>query len=102
MKKYYKEKRGTEIFLQTIQEKKTKWILHILRRNCLLKNVTEGKIEGSVEATKRERKRSEQLLDDFKEMTGYWKFINEALDRTLWRTRIGIAYGPTQDRVRNE
>jgi len=50
----------------------------------------------------REGKRSKQLLDDLKEMRGYWKFINEALDRTLWRTRIGIAYGPAQDRRRNE
>ena len=52
--------------------------------------------------TERERRRSKQLLVDLKEMRGYWKFINEALDRTLWRTRFGIAYGPTQDRLRNE
>jgi hypothetical protein len=29
--------------LQTIKRKKTKWIGHILRRNCLLKHVIEGK-----------------------------------------------------------
>jgi hypothetical protein len=50
----------------------------------------------------REGKRSKQLLDDLKEMTGHWKFVNEALDRTMRRTRIGIAYGPAQDRLRNE
>jgi hypothetical protein len=32
-------------------------------RNCLLKHVNEGKIEG----IKREGRRNKQLLDDFKE-----------------------------------
>ena len=50
----------------------------------------------------REEKRNKQLLDDLKEMRGYWKFTKEALDRTLRITRIGIAYGPAQDRLRNE
>jgi replicative superfamily II helicase len=55
-------------FLQTIQERKAKWIFHILRRNCLLKHVTEGKIEERIEVTVKEGKRSKQLLDDIKEM----------------------------------
>jgi hypothetical protein len=33
-------------------------------------------------------------LDDFKEMGRYWKLKEEALDRTLWRTRFGREYGP--------
>jgi len=32
--------------LHKIQIRKVKWIGHILRRNCLLKFVIEGKIEG--------------------------------------------------------
>jgi hypothetical protein len=32
--------------LHTIKQKKANWIGHILRRNCLLKHTTEGKIEG--------------------------------------------------------
>jgi len=24
----------------------------------------------------------------------YWKLVENALDRTLWRTRFGIGYGP--------
>jgi hypothetical protein len=40
-----------------------KWIGHILRRDCLLKHVIEGKIEGR---RRRGRKRK-QLLDDLKE-----------------------------------
>jgi hypothetical protein len=32
--------------LHTIKGTKANWIGHILRRNCLLKHVIEGKIEG--------------------------------------------------------
>jgi hypothetical protein len=37
--------------LHTIKGRKANWIGHILRSNCLLKHVIEGKIEGSVEMT---------------------------------------------------
>jgi hypothetical protein len=33
-----------------------------------------------------------QLLNDLKETRGCWKLNEEALDRTLWRTRFGRAY----------
>jgi len=33
-------------------------------------------------------------VDDLKEKRGYWKSKEEALDRTLWRTRFGRDYGP--------
>jgi len=32
-------------------------------------------------------------LDGLKVTGGYWKFKEEALDCTLWRTRIGRGYG---------
>ena len=44
--------------------------------------------------TERRGRRGKQLLDDLKETTGYWKLQEEALDRTLWRTRFGKVYGP--------
>jgi hypothetical protein len=31
--------------LTTIQERKGNWIGHILRRNCLVKHISDGKIE---------------------------------------------------------
>jgi hypothetical protein len=31
--------------LQTIKRRMTTWIVHVLRRNCLLKGVIEGNIE---------------------------------------------------------
>ena len=39
-------------------------------------------------------RRRKQLLDDLREMRGYLKLKEEALDRTLWRTRFGKGYGP--------
>jgi hypothetical protein len=80
--------------LHTIKGRKANWIGHILRRNCLLKYVIEGKLEGRMEMTGRRGRRRKQLLDDLKEKRRYWKLKEEALDRTLWRTRFGRGYGP--------
>jgi hypothetical protein len=56
-----------------------------LHRSCLLK----GKLEGRIEVTGRRGGRLKQLLDDLKEKRGDWKLKEEALDRTVWRTRFG-------------
>jgi hypothetical protein len=80
--------------LHTIKRRKANWIGHILRRNCLLKLVIEGKLEGRIEMTGRRGRRRKQQLDDLKEKRRYWKLKEEALDRTLWRTRFGRVYGP--------
>ena len=45
--------------LYEIRKRKANWIGHVLRRNCLLKQVIEGKIKGGVG------------------------------DRTMWRNRFG-------------
>jgi hypothetical protein len=34
--------------VHTIKRRKANWICHVLRRNCLLKHVIEGKIEGRI------------------------------------------------------
>jgi hypothetical protein len=39
-------------------------------------------------------RRRKQLLNDLKEKRRYWKLKEEALDRTLWRTRFGRGCGP--------
>jgi hypothetical protein len=51
----HKEERN---ILHTIKRRKAMWIGHILRRNCLLKHVIEGEIEGRIEVTGRRRRRS--------------------------------------------
>jgi hypothetical protein len=45
-----------------MKKEKANWIDHIWRRNCLLKHVIEGKVEGIIEVTGRRRRRSKQLL----------------------------------------
>ena len=79
--------------LHTIQGRKANWTGHILPRSCLLNHVIEGKIEWRIEVTGRCGRRQEQLLDDLKETRACCKLKDEALDRTLWRTRFGRDYG---------
>jgi hypothetical protein len=64
-----------------------------LREKCLLKHVIDGKIEGRVGVKGRRGRRCKQLLVDLKEKRMYWKLKEEALDRTLWRTRFGRGNG---------
>ena len=75
--------------LHEISKRKANWIGHILRRNCLLQRVIEGKIKGGIEVTGRRGRRSRKLLDDLKENRGYCQLKEEALDRTMWRARFG-------------
>jgi hypothetical protein len=68
--------------LHEISKRKVNWIGHILRRNCLLRQVIEGKIKGGIEVTGRRGRRRRKLLDDFKEGRGYSHLKEEAVDRT--------------------
>jgi len=56
--------------LHEIRKRKANWIGHILRRNCLLQGVIEGKIQGGIEVTGRQGRRCRKLLDDLKERRG--------------------------------
>ena len=67
---------------------------HILRRNCFLKQVTEGKIKGQIEVTRRQGRRRKKLLDDLKDKRGYCELKEEALDCTMWRNRFTRGFGP--------
>jgi hypothetical protein len=69
--------------LHEIRKRKAKWIGHILRRNCILQWVTEGKIQGVIEVTGRQGRRRRKLLDVLKERGGYSHLKEEALDRTM-------------------
>jgi hypothetical protein len=73
--------------------RKANWIGHILCRNCLLKQVIEGKIKGQIEVTRRRGRRSKKLLDDLGDRRGYSHLKEEALDRTKWRNRFGRGCG---------
>ena len=110
--------------LHEIRKRKTNWICHILRRNCLLQQVTEGKIKGQIKVTRRRGRRRKKLLDDLnplnaelnsichlltllgahsilhvsrirvKDRRGYCKLKEEALDCIRWRNRFGRGFGP--------
>ena len=47
--------------LHEIRKRKANWIGHILRRNCLLKQVIEGKIKGEMEVTRRRGRRRKNV-----------------------------------------
>jgi len=80
--------------LHEIRKRKSNWIGHILRRNCLLKQVIEGKIKGEMEVKRRRGRRRRKLLDDLKYRRGYSHLKEEALDRTMWRNRFGGGFEP--------
>ena len=77
-----------------IRKRKANWIGHILCRNCLLKQVIEGKIKGEMDVTRRRGRRRKKLLDDIKDRRGYSHLKEEALDHTMWRNRFGGGFGP--------
>ena len=80
--------------LHEIRKRKANWIGHILRRNCLLKQVIEGKIKGEMEVARRRGRRHKRLLDKLKDRRGYSHLKEGALDRTMWRNRFGGGFGP--------
>ena len=80
--------------LHEIRKRKANWIGHTLRRNCLLKQVIEGKIKGEMEVTRRRGRRRKKLLDDLNDGRGYSHLKEEALDRTMWRNRFRGGFGP--------
>jgi hypothetical protein len=88
--------------LNEIRKRKANWIFHILRRNCLLKEVIEGKIKGRIEVTRRRGRRRKQFLDDLGDRRGYSHLKEEALDRIKWRNRLGRGCGPVVSQITDE
>jgi hypothetical protein len=54
--------------INKIKRKKALLIGCFLRRNCRLKDISEGKIDGGIQVTGRKGIRRKQLLDDLKKM----------------------------------
>jgi hypothetical protein len=56
--------------LQTAKRRKVNWYGHILHRNCLLKHIIEGKIEGRIE-----------VMEDQEEgVRSYWMTLRKRED----------------------
>jgi hypothetical protein len=79
--------------LHTIKRRKANWIGHILRGNCLLKHVIEGKREGRREVTGGRGGRRKQLLHDLERKIRYCKLKEEAVDGPVWTAGFGRVYG---------
>jgi len=69
-----------------------------LCRDCLLKLLIEGNVEG----TGRQGRRSKQLLDGSKEKRRYRILKEEALDGTVWRTGFGRDCGVHDTRLQTQ
>jgi len=80
--------------LHEIHKRKANCISHVLRRNCLLQRVTEGKINWGIEATGRRGRRRRKLLKCLKERREYSQLKEESLDSTTWRAGFGRGFGP--------
>ena len=93
---FYNEQRN---ILHEIRKRKDNWIGHILRRNCLLKDVIEGKIKGEMEVTRKRGRKRRKLLDDLKDKRRYSNLKEEALDRTIV---LEEALDLSSDRILNE
>ena len=67
--------------LNTILERKKRWLGHILRGESLVKEVIEGRMEG-----KRERGKPRiKMLDNTKADETHEKIKRRAMDRKCWR-----------------
>jgi hypothetical protein len=70
--------------IHKIKGRNAESIGHNLLSSRLLKHV----IEGRIEVKGRRGRRHKQLLHDLKERIRYCKLKEEALDRSVWRTRF--------------
>jgi len=59
--------------LHEIRKRKANWIGHILRRNCLLKQVIEGKIKGEMEVARNEEE----------DVRSYWMTLRTGEDTVI-------------------
>ena len=80
--------------LHEIRKRKTNWIGHIFHRNCLLKQVIEGKVKGEMEVTRRWGRSCKKLLDDLEDRKGYAHLKEGALNGTMWRNCFGGGFEP--------
>ena len=57
---------------------------------------------GGTEVTGKQGRRRKQLPNDLTETNGYWLLKQDALNRTMCRTRFARGYGLSQGGMRNE
>ena len=101
MKKYYLESMSRGISYKKYEKRKANWIGHILRRNCLLKQVIQGKIK-EMEVARRRGRRRKKLLDGLKDRRGYSHLKEEALEALCGGIVLEEALDLSSGRILNE
>ena len=86
--------------IHTIKIRKANRNGDIFLRNCHLKHLVEGKIEGRIVAKGRRGRSCKQLPSDLKKTRRNWELKKVALEFTLWRTCCGRGYGPVVRQTR--
>ena len=73
--------------LNTMQRSKTNWIGHIMRRNCFVKRVIEGKMQWIIEEMGRRGRR----------WNSYWMKLKKREDTEIWKTKHQKAFDEELD-----
>ena len=73
--------------LQIVKRMKANWIGQSLRRNCLLRQVIGGKLEGRIEVKGRLRRRRKQLLE-IERGSNRSRCVENWLWKRLWMGRM--------------
>jgi len=71
--------------VHVIKQRQANWIGHVLRHDCLLKTVLEGKIEGKRPRGKPRRKMLDLLMEQEEKKISYEELKRGAQSRVGWR-----------------
>ena len=80
--------------MQVIKQRQANGIGHVLRHDCLLKTVLEGKMEGKRPRGKPRRKMLDLLMEQEEKKISYEELKRGAQSRVGWRHRYwNLPYG---------
>ena len=80
--------------VHVIKQRQANWIGHVLRHDCLLKTVLEGKMEGKRTRGKPRRKMLDLLMEQEDKQISYQELKRRAEDRIQWhRHQLNLPYG---------
>ena len=73
--------------LHAIRKRKANWIGHILCRNCLIRQVIEGKTKREMEGTRRRGRTRKKMLDDLREgrESEGGSFKSHCVEESFWK-----------------
>ena len=73
---------------------------HMVRRDIILKHLTDGEVKGSTKISGRWGRRRDQLLDDLKEKVSYRELKKKAQDHTLRKTFFNRCFSVRFDKYK--